>query len=57
MKVIEKTKSTTHTQAKPISLSPLNFEQALENLLQVKPEKKVVAPKKKSKQKNERGEG
>ncbi len=29
----------------------LNFEQALENLLQVKPEKKVAAPKKKSKPK------
>ncbi len=37
---------------KPLTLAPLDFEQALENLLQVKPEKKD-APKKKQKPKKQ----
>ncbi len=51
MKVIEKTKSTTHTQAKPISLSPLDFEQALESILKIKPVENKSLTKKKEKQK------
>ncbi len=46
-KCMEKKKQITDAKNKPISLAPLDFEQALENLLQVKPEKKT-APKKKS---------
>ncbi len=35
-------------------LAPLDFEQALESLLQVKPEKKAGTPKKKSKPKTKK---
>jgi hypothetical protein len=40
--------------SEPLTLAPLDFEQALENLLQVKPEKKIAAPKKKSKLKTKK---
>jgi len=38
-------------ESKPISLSPLNFEEALEALLKVKPEKKI---KEKEQKKNKK---
>lgn len=43
-------KNTNKTNSREgLTLAPLDFEDALEDLLQVKPEKKIVAPKKKRK--------
>ncbi len=50
-------KEKPHSKPKkgePLTLAPLDFEEALENLLQVKPEKKVLAQKKKSKPKTKK---
>jgi hypothetical protein len=50
----DKKKSNKAKKESVLILAPLDFEQALENLLQVKPEKKKDAPKKKSKPKTKK---
>jgi hypothetical protein len=45
---MDKKTKTADTKDKSISLAPLDFEQALENLLQVKPERKTCQRKRAS---------